>query len=199
MWFGEDDDEKILDKGHEKYSPGTMCFGGITAEGLVPRNGPIFMDQMLKKKCKKFNKEKKTLDNRIYADMIKLDFRRILERDLIHDLSHYIWQDDGDKKHRTAHVLETLNGVFAQRVDVKTQSDKMADVWPIENVWGMIYSMLEDKEFANLDALKRAIRKVWREITPEQCKKMMESIPRRLQAVIDRDGEQIHKKDYSSK
>ena len=40
----------------------------------------------------------------------------ILERDLSNDLSWYIWQDDGDKKHRTAHVLETLAEVFDERV-----------------------------------------------------------------------------------
>eukprot|EP01083_Nonionella_stella_P123999 374017_1 len=43
------------------------------------------------------------------------------------------------------------------------------------------------------------IRKQWKLINSEICSKMMHSIPRRLKAVIDRNGEQIHKKDYTTK
>ena len=184
-------------RGDEKYSPGVMLFGGITSEGLVPRNEPIFFTEWLSKHCKKIKKEKKTLDNRIYADFIKKTFAQRLRRDLNDDLSEYIWQDDGDKKHRTRHVLETLKGVFSQRIDVQHQADKMADVWVIENVWGIIAEKLRGKTFSDMASLKRSIRKSWREIDQEMCTKMMTSIPSRLKAVIRRKGEQIHKNDYS--
>ena len=36
----------MLTRGVEKYSQGTMLFGGLTARGLIPPNSPIFMDEI---------------------------------------------------------------------------------------------------------------------------------------------------------
>eukprot|EP01084_Bolivina_argentea_P139253 244985_1 len=167
-----------------------MLFGAITAEGLVPRKAPIFFTEYLKKKCKKIGKKKCTLDNKIYADFISKDFVKHLNKDLEDPLDDYIWQDDGDKKHRTKHVLGTLSETFAHRVNTKFQCDKYADVWPIENVWAIIYQWLPSQDFENIEQLKKGIKKVWKQIDSDLCNKMMESIPRRLKAVIARKGEQ---------
>ena len=202
VWVDKDMDMKgeaikiAANKGYEKYSKGLMLFGGITSEGLLPRNKPIFFTEWLHKKCAEIGKEKKTLDNKIYASFIKDKFVPTLERDLEHILSDYIWQDDCDKKHRTQHVLSELNSVFKQRIDPKKQCAKLADVYPIENVWGIIYEKLRGQEFDSIDELKRFITKIWRQIDAELCQKMMRSIPYRLKAVIDNKGEQIDKYDY---
>ena len=105
-------------------------------------------------------------------------------------------QDDGDKKHRTKHVLEEFKSVFKQRIDPQRQCDKMADVWPTETVWAIIYEKLRGQEFDNIEDLKMAVIKVWREIYSKICQKMMRSIPHRLKAVINNKGEQITKYDY---
>ena len=169
------------------------------SEGLLPRNGPVFFTgkgSWLQKHCKKIKKAKCTLDNRIYADFISKYFVRRLRNDLVDDLADYIWQDDGDKKHRTKHVRERLSEVFEQRLDPDHQADKMADVWPIENVWGMLTESLRGRVFKSNASLKRAINKAWKDIDAATCSKMMDSIPKRLLAVIKRNGEQIHRNDY---
>ena len=48
-----------------------------------------------------------------------------------------IWQDDPTMIHRTAEAVQACS-VFSSRIPHKHQTPKMADVWPIENVWSII-------------------------------------------------------------
>ena len=186
----------IVNKGFDKYSKGLMLFGGICAEGLLPRNGPIFFTEWLSRKCVEIGKEKKTLDNKLSAIFIKQEFVPTLIRDLDGDLDQYIWQDDCDKKHRTKHVLKELKTVFKQRIDPARQCCKLADAYPIENVWGILYEKARGTEFDNIEQLKRFVSKTWKAIDKDICSKMMQSIPLRLGAIIQNNGEQITKYDY---
>ena len=202
LWVDEDvdmtaPDVKIaVNKGFEKYSKGFMLFGGICSEGLLPRDGPVIFTEYLNRKCAEIGKEKKTMDNKIYASFIKDKFAPILRHDLNDDLDEYIWQDDCDTKHRTKHVLETVKTVFVNRIDPEYQCSKLADAYPIENVWAILYEKTRGIEFESVDTMKRFVRKVWRGIDADICNKMMASIPHRLRAIIKSDGEQITKYDY---
>ena len=80
---------------------------------------------------------------------------------------------------------------------MEDQAAKMDDVWPIENVWGIIVEKLRFKKFKTMAGLKRAICKIWREIDVETCKRMMYSIPLRLNEVIKNEGRRISKVDTS--
>ncbi len=50
----------------------------------------------------------------------------------------------------------------------------------------------------NQPHLKSVIQQKWQEINADKvlCKRLITSIPKRLQAVIDADGRQITKEDY---
>src|SRR5438034_7177208 len=37
----------ILKNQEEKFSPGVMLWGGVTARGLIPQNAPVFCDEFL--------------------------------------------------------------------------------------------------------------------------------------------------------
>jgi len=59
------------------------------------------------------------------------------------------------------------------------------DLNPTENLWNFTKKKVSEKHPSNLDALQTAIKKVWvRDITPDYCCKLMDSMPRHLQAVI---------------
>lgn len=107
-----------------------------------------------------------------------------------------IWQDDGDSKHRPHYALENIAKIFKSRVEPDEQSDKMADIWPIENIWRHIKEKLNGEKIENLDVLKRKIINIWQTITPDMCSKLINSIPRRLQCLIEKQGYSINKKDY---
>ena len=68
----------------------------------------------------------------------------------------------------------------------------------IENVWSILKERVAEKECSNDQQLKKAIIAAWREIDNDKalCRHLMASLPHRLQAVIDKEGCQIQKKDY---
>ena len=68
----------------------------------------------------------------------------------------------------------------------------------IENVWSIMKQRVKKEEPKSKAELKSVITKVWREIDQDKelCKRLMQSIPKRLQAIIDVGGRQITKIDY---
>ena len=78
------------------------------------------------------------------------------------------------------------------------QAPKMADVWVIENVWAIIKQKVKAPEPQKKEVLRKVITKALREINSDKSLllRLMSSIPKRLQAVIDKGGAQIRKSDY---
>ena len=62
----------------------------------------------------------------------------------------------------------------------------------------MRYFDIGTKKVTNEQQLRNAIVQAWREIDQDKalCRRLMASVPRRLQAVINNNGSQIHKNDY---
>ena len=67
----------------------------------------------------------------------------------------------------------------------------------IENVWSIVKQRVKEEPKSKAE-LKSVITKVWREIDQDKelCKRLMQSIPKRLQAIVDVGGRQITKIDY---
>ena len=66
----------------------------------------------------------------------------------------------------------------------------------MENIWSFIKEKLKREEIKNVSILKRKIVEIWKTITPTMCSNLINSIPRRLQCLIDKNGFQITKKEY---
>ncbi len=58
----------------------------------------------------------------------------------------------------------------------------------IENLWGIVKRKMRNTRPNNADDLKAAIKAAWASITPEQCHRLIASIPRRIDAVIQAKG-----------
>ena len=106
-----------------------------------------------------------------------------------------VWQDDPATIHRTAEALEACSE-FTRRIPHDKQAPKMADVWPIESIWGILKQQVRDTK--SKAELKRVITRCWREMKQDKglIRRLVTSIPRRLQAVIDKEGSQVTKEDY---
>lgn len=66
------------------------------------------------------------------------------------------------------------------------------DMNSIENVWGRMTDILAPKlrdRQVREDELWEAIQAAWEEVTPTYCRTLAESVPRRLQAVVDAAGD----------
>ncbi|CAF5069302.1 unnamed protein product, partial [Rotaria sp. Silwood1] len=107
------------------------------------------------------------------------------------DLSNVIFQDDQDRKQRMQVSLDAVKYVFINRIEVIDCDAKLADVWPIENVWGILKEKLRGREYSHIEQLKNDIKKEWQKFSVSLCQQMMDKIPARLKLVINQGSNQI--------
>ncbi len=62
------------------------------------------------------------------------------------------------------------------------------DLNPIENLWGIVKRKMRYARPNNAEELKATIRATWALITPEQCHRLIDSMPRSIAAVIQAKG-----------
>ena len=95
--------------------------------------------------------------------------------------------------YRCRAALEAVEDQFSRRLDHRQQCPKFSDVWPIENVWGIIKDRVDKKKCENLASLKREITKAWREMNADKnlLARLIGAIPKRCRAVISVNGDQI--------
>ncbi len=62
------------------------------------------------------------------------------------------------------------------------------DLNPIENLWCIVKRKMRYARPNNAEELKATIRATWTLITPEQCHRLIDSMPRRIAAVIQAKG-----------
>ena len=69
---------------------------------------------------------------------------------------------------------------------------KSPDLNPIENGWEYIKNIVQARVPQNLDELDRFVQEAFKEIImPEYCKKLYDSLPKRLNLVIKKKGFRI--------
>ena len=64
------------------------------------------------------------------------------------------------------------------------------DLIPIENLWGIAKRKMKDMRPNNAKELKAAIKASWSSITPQQCHRLIASMPCRIKAEIHAKGAQ---------
>ncbi len=62
------------------------------------------------------------------------------------------------------------------------------DLIPIENLRGIVKRKMRNKRPKNADELKATVKETWASIPPQQCHKLITSMPRRIEAVIKAKG-----------
>ncbi len=62
------------------------------------------------------------------------------------------------------------------------------DLKPIENQWVFVKRKMRNRRPKNADELKATVKETWASIPPQQCHKLITSMPRRIEAVIKAKG-----------
>ncbi|KAL0193943.1 hypothetical protein M9458_012239, partial [Cirrhinus mrigala] len=84
-----------------------------------------------------------------------------------------------------AHSAKTTGKWFTDHgITVLNWPANSPDLNPIENLWDIVKRKLRDARPNTLDELKAAIEASWASITPQQCHRLIASMPRRIEAVI---------------
>ena len=88
-----------------------------------------------------------------------------------------------------AHSAKTTGKWFTDHgITVLNWPANSPDLHPIENLWDIVKRKLRVTRPNTVDELKAAIEASWASITPQQCHRLIASMPRRIEAVISAKG-----------
>ncbi len=119
----------------------------------------------------------------IYQEM--LEHIMLLSADKLYGDADFIFQKDL----ATAHTAKGTKSWFNDHgVTVLDWPANSPDLNPIENLYGIVKKKMRDTRPNNADDLKAAIKATWASITPEQCHRLITSMPRGIDAVIHAKG-----------
>lgn len=128
----------------------------------------------------------------IRGTLFKEGYLEILEEPMLHSADllfgreNWMFQQDNDPKH-TAHVVRDwlidneiplLEGWPAQSPDLN----------PIENLWSILDWRVKSRRLNNAEELFTCLRNAWNALPVDLLERLVDSMPRRCQAVIDSRG-----------
>uniref|UniRef100_A0A8C1N644 Tc1-like transposase DDE domain-containing protein n=1 Tax=Cyprinus carpio TaxID=7962 RepID=A0A8C1N644_CYPCA len=162
---GEKEMPKCL-KSSVKYPQSVMVWGAMSAAGV----GPLCF-----------------IKGRVNA----ASYQEILEHFMLPSAEKLYGDEDFVFQHdlAPAHSAKTTGKWFTDHgITVLNWPANSPDLNPIENLWDIVKRKLRDARPNTLDELKAAIEASWASITPQQCHRLIASMPRRIEAVISAKG-----------
>ncbi|KAI4293192.1 hypothetical protein PAPHI01_2466 [Pancytospora philotis] len=103
------------------------------------------------------------------------------------EIDDIILQQDNDPKHTSRYAQSCI---YASNINVMQWPSCSPDLNPIEHVWQYVkyqYSKLAKKP-TKLDKLMEVLQEIWDNISPDYIRKLFDSMPARLAAVIGAGG-----------
>uniref|UniRef100_A0A034WUD9 Transposable element Tcb1 transposase n=1 Tax=Bactrocera dorsalis TaxID=27457 RepID=A0A034WUD9_BACDO len=118
-----------------------------------------------------------------YLDILKANVKQSVTKLGIE--SNFAFYQDNDPKHTSEVAKMWLIHNCPKLLQPPPQSP---DLNVIEHVWEELARRVYKNRFSSINDLKSAIMAEWLKIQPDFCKKLVESMPRRLQAVLTAKG-----------
>ncbi len=122
---------------------------------------------------------KSTVNAAIYQEI--LEHFMLPSADKHHGDADFIFQQDLAPAHTAKGTKSWFNDHGVTVLDWPANSP---DLNPIENLWGIVKRKMRDTRPNNADDLKATVKETWASIPPQQCHKLITSMPRRIEAVI---------------
>ncbi len=105
--------------------------------------------------------------------------------DKLYGDADFIFQQDLAPAHTAKGTKSWFNDHGVTVLDWPANSP---DLNPIENLSGIVKRKMRDTRPNNADDLKATVKETWASIPPQQCHKLITSMPRRIEAVIKAKG-----------
>ncbi len=132
-----------------------------------------------------------TVFSEVHSQLVNFIYQEILEHfmlpsaDKLYGDADFIFQQDLAPAHTAKGTKSWFNDHGVTVLDWPPNSP---DLNPIENLWGIVKRKMRDTRPNNADDLKAAIKETWASIQPQQCHKLITSMPHRIEAVIKAKG-----------
>ncbi len=126
---------------------------------------------------------KSTVNAAIYQEI--LEHFMLPSADKLYGDADFIFQQDLAPTHTAKGTKSWFNDHGVTVLDWPANSP---DLNPIENLWGIIKRKMRETRPNNADELKATVKETWASIPPQQCHKLITSMPRRIEAVIKVKG-----------
>ncbi len=126
---------------------------------------------------------KSTVNAAIYQKI--LEYFMLPSADKLYGDADLIFQQDLAPAHTAKGTKSWFNDHGVTVLDWPANSP---DLNPIENLWGIVKRKMRDTRPNNADDLKATVKETWASIPPQQCHKLITSMPRRIEAVIKAKG-----------
>ena len=114
---------------------------------------------------------------------------KILQQSMIPSLqkmcSRAVFQHGNDPKHTSKTSIALLKRLRIKVMDCPSMSP---DLNPIEHLWGILKRKVEVCKVSNICQLADVIMEEWKSIPVATCEALVKSMPRRVIAVLDNDG-----------
>ena len=116
-------------------------------------------------------------------------YYEILQQSMIPSLqklgSRAVFQYDNNPKHTCKTTIALLK---RQRVKVMDWPSMSPDLNPIEHLWRILKRKVEVCKVSNICRLRDVVMEEWKSIPVATCEALVNSMPRRVNAVLDNDG-----------
>ncbi len=126
---------------------------------------------------------KSTVNADIYQEI--LEHFMLPSADKLYGDADFIFQQDLAPAHTAKGTKSWFNDHGVTVIDWPAKSP---DLNPIDNLWGIVKRKMRDTRPNNADELKATVKEAWASIPPQQCHKLITSMPRRIEAVIKAKG-----------
>ncbi len=97
----------------------------------------------------------------------------------------FTFMQDNDPKHTSRKAKDFFKKNKVKVLDWPAQSP---DLNPIEHLWDVLKRRLRETRSSNVRELKAKVCEVWDGIAPEVTRNLVNSLPRRLEAIIAARG-----------
>ncbi len=122
---------------------------------------------------------KSTVNAAIYQEI--LEHFMLPSADKLYGDADFIFQQDLAPAHTAKGTESWFNDHAVTVLDWPANSP---DLNLIENLWGIVNRKMRDTRPNNADDLKATVKETWASIPPQQCHKLITSMPHRIEAVI---------------
>lgn len=119
-------------------------------------------------------------------------YQEILEKNLLPSATKlyrdvpFIFQQDG----ASCHTAKTTKKWFGDHdIQVLAWPSSSPDLNVIETLWHHMKRALRNSPQRTIPALKAKIQEIWNSFTPEYCKSLVETMSKRIKAVIAAKGD----------